>query len=199
MFWKQIKSFARPVAVLAFLPFVAIAWPLSIRWQDATVHDWHWLAAMNLHGGIGAGLTHTVTWGIGLGLLMVGLWWFWWPVSTFIRHGLTLAPEDEPDQLVTWGPFRHCTHPMFFGVLCISYAEGFLMTPWVWVLSVAFTIWLFSWYLPYDEEPKLLHLFGKQWIEYSHRTFHGVLPIGLFNRRYRIPRRHPAVIGGAAS
>lgn len=195
MLWKQVKSFARPVAVLGVIPF-GLTWLLSIPWRSATTQDFGWLAALRAQDGFGTGLTHTVTRAAGWVLLAVGLVFFWWAEATFLRHGLTLAPEDEPDRLVTSGPFRYCTHPMFFGVLCISYAEGFLLTPWVFVFTAVFSLWLFSWYLPYQEEPALRLRFGDEWLYYSSHTFHGVFPVGLVNARYRYQGR-PLPVSGA--
>jgi protein-S-isoprenylcysteine O-methyltransferase Ste14 len=193
MLWKQIKSFMRPVAVLGIIPF-GMAWLLSISWHAATLRSLGWLA-LHVHAGFGAGPTHTITRNAGWVLLAVGLVFFWWAEGTFIWHGLTLAPEDPPNRLVTSGPYRYCTHPMFFGVLCISYAEGFLLTPWVFVFTVVFQMWLFNWYLPYEEEPALRLRFGELWLYYSSRTFRGVLPVGLVNARYRYPRRPLPVSG----
>jgi protein-S-isoprenylcysteine O-methyltransferase Ste14 len=193
--WRQVKSFARPVVVLGVIPF-AITWLVSVSWSHATVGSVDWLWVIRFRAGLGSGMTHTVTRGLGWVLLEVGLVFFWWAEGTFIRHGLTLAPEDKPDRLVTSGPFRYCTHPMFFGVLCVSYAEGFLLSPWVFVFTAVFSLWLFSWYLPYQEEPALRLHFGDEWAHYSSHTFHGVFPIGLVNARYRYHDR-PLPVSGA--
>jgi protein-S-isoprenylcysteine O-methyltransferase Ste14 len=195
MLWKQIRSFARPVVVLGVIPF-AIAWLLSVSWDAASLHTFGWLLVLHLHIGFGAGLTHAITRNAGWVLLATGVIFFCWAEGTFIWQGQTLAPEDKPSRLVTSGPFRYCTHPMFFGVLCISYAEGFLVTPWVFVFTAVFSLWLFNWYLPYEEEPALRLRFGDRWAEYSAHTFHGVLPVGLFNMRYRY-QRQPSRAQGA--
>jgi protein-S-isoprenylcysteine O-methyltransferase Ste14 len=194
MLWKQIQSFARPVVVLGVIPF-GITWLLSISWHAASIQHFGWLAKLDMHAGFGTGLTHTITRNAGWVLLAVGLVFFWWAEGTFIWHGLTLAPEDQPTRLVTSGPYRYCTHPMFFGVLCVSYAEGFLLNAWVFAFTVVFQLWLLAWYLPYEEEPTLRRYFGDRWTEYASTTFHGVLPIGLVNPRYRYPRRPLGVQG----
>jgi protein-S-isoprenylcysteine O-methyltransferase Ste14 len=192
--WRQVKSFARPVVVLGVIPFI-ITWLSGVRWSQATADSVGWLWVIRFRVGVGSGVPQSVTRALGWMLLAVGLLFFWWAVGTFIRRGQTLAPEDKPDRLVTSGPFRYCTHPMFFGVLCVSYAEGFLLTPWVFVFTVVFQVWLLCWYLPYQEEPALRYRFGDDWLYYSSRTFRGVLPIGLVNARYRY-RGRPLPVSG---
>src|SRR4051794_31572419 len=110
--WRQVKSFARPVVVLGVFAF-GITWLVSVAWSKATVHSLAWLRVIRFHAGLGTGATHSVTRAVGWVLLAVGLLFFWWAVGTFIWHSQTLAPEDRPDRLVTSGPFRYCTHPMF--------------------------------------------------------------------------------------
>lgn len=165
--WRQVLSFARPVVVLVVVP-----------------GGLTWLAG-GPGGGVGTGLTWAVSCAAGWVLVVVGQAFFWWAEGTFIAHGQSLAPEDPPRVLVTTGPYRYCTSPMFFGVLGTLYGECLLLSPWLVVFAVVFSVWLFSWYLPYAEEPGLLLRFGGAWVEYSGRTFKGVLPVGLFSARFR--------------
>jgi hypothetical protein len=66
----------------------------------------------------------------------------------------------------------------------------------VFVFTAVFSLWLFSWYLPYQEEPALRLSFGDEWLFYSSHTFHGVFPFGLVNARYRYQDR-PLPVSGA--
>jgi protein-S-isoprenylcysteine O-methyltransferase Ste14 len=173
----QVLSFARPVVVLLVVPAL-IAWLASPGWPGQ----------FRLSLGVGDGGVRVVTAVAGVVLVAVGQVWFWWAEGVFIANGLTLDPEHPPTQLVTWGPFRYCTSPMFTGVLLCLHGECLLVSPWVAVFVPVFLHWLFGWYLP-AEEASLALRFGAQWTEYTARVWRGVIPFGVFSARWRSPRR----------
>jgi protein-S-isoprenylcysteine O-methyltransferase Ste14 len=193
--WRQVKSLARPVAVLIIIPLLIIM-PLSsgstldtTRYGGlvAVVHfgaptGWH------IHFGVGSGTTLLVTRIVGVLVALVGVWWFAWAEGTMIANGLTLAPEDYPPMLITWGPWQYVQNPMMIGIYCLTVAEGFLMSPWIWVLSLVFIAWMHFIYLPLHEAPDLYDLFGQRWVTYA-ATVPKIVPVGLLWRGTR--RRWP--------
>jgi len=104
---------------------------------------------------------------IGILALITGLTLMWHTISLFQKKGKgTLAPWTPTQKLVVEGPYRYVRNPMISGVLCILFAES-------WLLKSAF---IFAWalffftinyiYFIVKEEPDLVRRFGADYEAY---------------------------------
>lgn len=105
---------------------------------------------------------------IGIMLLATGLTLMYQCISLFQKRGKgTLAPWTPTQKLVVEGPYRYVRNPMISGVLCVLFAES-------WLLKSAF---IFAWalffftinfiYFIVKEEPDLVKRFGVDYEKYK--------------------------------
>ena len=107
----------------------------------------------------------------GLALLLAGNAILLVCTVVFHRAGKgTLAPWSPPQQLVTSGPYRHSSNPMYVGVLLIL--AGWAVTAWSLPMLVYMLIAAAAFHLRIvrAEEPWLAAEFGTAWHEYSAAT-----------------------------
>jgi len=108
------------------------------------------------------------TFGVGLGVLIIGVALFVSCLARFARDGKgTLAPWDPPPHLVIRGPYAYVRNPMISGVVLVLVAEGLLVRSlphlaWAGVFAVLNAV-----FIPLLEEPALRTRFGDEYIEYA--------------------------------
>lgn len=168
---EQVWALWRPVVVVCVVPSLVV-WRLGMQWPQVSDGP-GWLSWLP---------TAILAFGAVLGA--VGLWWFCWAEGTFLVHGVSLNPNwrrpldprkrwkyqppaAAPGDLITTGPYRYSTAPMIFGVFCMLWAEGFLLSPWVFVWAAVFTSGMTTWIIV-RERPALRDRFGavaREWQE----------------------------------
>jgi protein-S-isoprenylcysteine O-methyltransferase Ste14 len=82
----------------------------------------------------------------------------------------TLAVIDPPKKLVTGGPYRYSRNPMYSGGLLLLLGEAALFNSWKLVIYAAIMIGIARTFVVLYEEPKLLSLFGDEYVEYKRRV-----------------------------
>lgn len=113
-------------------------------------------------------LLQWTTFGLGLGVLIMGVILFVSCLARFARDGSgTLAPWDPPRHLVVRGPYEYVRNPMISGVVLILVAEGMLLRSiphltWAGAFAVLNAV-----YIPLLEEPALRARFGQEYQEYA--------------------------------
>lgn len=162
---EQIFSLWRPVVVLGVVPALAV---------------WHFGWSF----GLGTGWQVPASRAAGLVLAGLWAWWFWWAEGTFMRRGISLNPNwrrplhprrrwtwkpPTGGTLITSGPYRYSTAPMIFGVFCGLWAEGFLLSPWVFIWAAVFTSGMTTWIMV-RERPELRRRFGQQAADWQDTT-----------------------------
>lgn len=83
---------------------------------------------------------------LGIGLLLAGS-------GRFRQVGTNIKTFDEPDVLVTDGPFRFSRNPMYLGFLLLLLgAAGLMGATSPFFGPLAFFLAAMLWYIPYEEE-----------------------------------------------
>lgn len=97
---------------------------------------------------------------VGLAVLLTCVW-------EFAHYGRgTLAPFDEPRQLVVRGLYRYVRNPMYVGVLVVLIGEAwFLWSGWLLAYAGLFFVIVNVVVIAY-EEPRLLSKFGPEYEAY---------------------------------
>jgi len=85
--------------------------------------------------------------------------------------------EQQPDHVVTTGPFRHVRHPIYLGVMLV-YLGLALATDSLFSLAVLVGIFFFYNYIAGYEEKLLVARFGQGYGDYAMRTGKWVPGIG---------------------
>jgi protein-S-isoprenylcysteine O-methyltransferase Ste14 len=146
----------RHLFAIAVLPFtVAVLVPVWIaRGYGIVPAAGHTPSALALQAG-------------GLGVAVVGLFFFGWSLRRFAGEGQgTLAPWDPPRRLVVHGPYRYVRNPMISGVVLVLSGEAAVL------LSAPHAVWALTFaalnliYIPLLEEPMLAARFGDDYREY---------------------------------
>jgi protein-S-isoprenylcysteine O-methyltransferase Ste14 len=106
--------------------------------------------------------------GVGLILLMFGLFLAGWTMRLFAKKGKgTAAPWNPPKKLVVAGPYGHVRNSMITSVLLMQIAESLLLNSWyIFALFVLFSIGNMV-YFPFFEEKDLEKRFGKDYANYK--------------------------------
>jgi len=104
---------------------------------------------------------------LGLLLLLVGVWLYFWCAGafTFVGKG-TPAPIDAPIFLVRSGPYRWVRNPMYLGVLAIIVGQAILLRS-AELIGYALVVWLIvHLFVVSVEEPSLRRQYGESYEAY---------------------------------
>jgi protein-S-isoprenylcysteine O-methyltransferase Ste14 len=104
-------------------------------------------------------------------LLALGAAGYLWCAWDFAMRGLgTPAPIAEPRRLVVHGLYRYSRNPMYVSVLLAILGQALLLGSAA-VLWYGAAVWafFFVFVLGY-EEPRLRHLFGDEYLDYTRRV-----------------------------
>jgi protein-S-isoprenylcysteine O-methyltransferase Ste14 len=108
---------------------------------------------------------------LGVGVLAVGAVVMLSCVFRFACEGKgTLAVVDPPKKLVRGGLYQYSRNPMYLGGLLILLGEAALFASWKLVICAAILITAARTFVVFYEEPKLLSLFGSDYVEYKRRV-----------------------------
>lgn len=88
----------------------------------------------------------------------------------FRRTGTNIKTFDDPDVLVTGGPFRFSRNPMYLGffLLLAGVALG-LGAASAWVVPAVFWLLADRWYIPFEERA-MRRAFGESFEAYARRV-----------------------------
>lgn len=86
------------------------------------------------------------------------------------------APATRTEPLVVAGPYRLVRHPLYSGVIGLSFGIGFLVDhPWALLGALALWSWFALVVAPFEER-ELIALFGPDYVEYM-QTHYRFLPL----------------------
>eukprot|EP01030_Chromulinospumella_sphaerica_P019292 gene19292-19175_t len=109
------------------------------------------------------------TW-IGWALAALGLALSFSGAGLFRRVGTNIKTFDDPNVLVTGGPFRLTRNPMYLGfVLLLAGVALALGAASPWVVPAAFWLLADRWYIPFEERA-MRRTFGEPYEAYSRRV-----------------------------
>jgi protein-S-isoprenylcysteine O-methyltransferase Ste14 len=108
---------------------------------------------------------------LALVLITIGLLLFIWVIYAHARYGKgTPAPFNPPQKFVAGGAYRLSRNPMYVGALVILVGESLLLhAPWMLVFGASLFI-IFSLYLKFEEEPRLVQRFGASYQAYMKKV-----------------------------
>lgn len=153
------------------------------------------LVLMGLPGYVGAPLAVRL---MGVPLLVAGLALLAWvfryrgPLAVLDSTFLTLQkllrripvaePSGRTEPLVVAGPYRWMRHPLYAGVIALTYGIALLVDrTFAWLGAVGLSLW-FEFVMAPFEERELIALFGPPYKEYMSRT-RRFLPVPRRGRR----------------
>ncbi len=107
---------------------------------------------------------------IGFGLFLFGVVLNLWTDRLFKDGGTTVKPFEDPNTLITSGPFSISRHPMYLGMASILLGVAFILGTVVsFVFPVLFVVAMELLFIPHEEED-LERLFGDRYREYRTRV-----------------------------
>lgn len=108
---------------------------------------------------------------IGLVVLLAGVLWGAWAISTFRRHRAEILPSSTVHPVfVTSGPFRWSRNPMYLGSLVMAVGAALIVGTWLMWL-VPFVLFLLQNFviIPFEER-SMRHTFGEEYDAYCARV-----------------------------
>jgi len=112
-----------------------------------------------------------VSLGLGIPLLLAGLYLMMWAVFTFAESGGTPVPVNPPPRLVTAGPYAYARNPMLGGIFLLIFGVGFLLSSFsVVFLFTPLFIAVNVAEVKAVEEPELEMRLGAQYATYKAAT-----------------------------
>lgn len=117
-------------------------------------------------------------------LYLLSLWLFWWAVKVSARQPLEMAyAEDEPDYLVTCGPYRYIRHP-FYTAHILAWLAGVFASGYAFLFSTAGIMFLLYLREAIREEKRFERsALGALFIRYKARSGRFVPRLSLLVRR----------------
>ncbi|NIS79459.1 MAG: isoprenylcysteine carboxyl methyltransferase [Anaerolineales bacterium] len=104
---------------------------------------------------------------LGLVPILIGILFYAWTVSDFVRKGGgTPAPIDPPQILVVDGLYRFVRNPMYVGVISVLIGELLLFEKMSLIAYTTVVFFAFHLFVVLYEEPRLGKTFGKAYEEY---------------------------------
>ncbi len=104
---------------------------------------------------------------VGYGLLALGVFLSAWSAHLFRRHETNILPYEDPDRMVTSGPFGFTRNPMYLGMLMVITGVAVLYGT---ALSFIFPFVYFCvanwWYIPFEEQ-RMAATFGEDFTVYK--------------------------------
>ncbi len=112
----------------------------------------------------------TLTRGLGLVLVVVGIALAPGCVALFARRRTTIIPHARPHALVTDGPYRVTRNPMYVG-LALIYLGAAALVNTVWpVPFLALPLWVLHTRVIPFEERSMAQVFGSEYAAYAARV-----------------------------
>ena len=130
-----------------------------------------WLIMVAVHQWLPLGVAIPSKWKLfGLPMILAGLAIAVVGARLFKTVGTNIKTFDEPDKLVTTGPFAYSRNPMYLGFAFAALGVSiFLGTVTPIIVGILFCILLDRWYIQF-EETKMLHTFGDDYVAYKKRV-----------------------------
>jgi protein-S-isoprenylcysteine O-methyltransferase Ste14 len=79
-------------------------------------------------------------------------------------------PDDEPDQIVTWGPYRFVRHPFYSGYVLAVLAAVVMCPGWVTLAIGVLAVVVVRWTAVGEERRLLASARGPSYADYRRRT-----------------------------
>jgi protein-S-isoprenylcysteine O-methyltransferase Ste14 len=106
---------------------------------------------------------------LGLPPLLLGVIANLWSSRAFDAARTTVKPFEEPTSLLTHGCFRISRHPMYVGMVLLTFGIAVLLGTLTPLLVVALLAWVLSRFMRFEEE-KMVAAFGDEYQEYRRRV-----------------------------
>lgn len=101
----------------------------------------------------------------GLGLALPA-----WASYTFKQAQTNIMPYNDPDHMVTSGPFRFSRNPMYLGMLLVLFGAFVKIGYWE---NIVFPVIFFAvanwWYIPFEEQ-RMKAAFGANFTSYKQKV-----------------------------
>ncbi len=103
-------------------------------------------------------------------MIFLGIFLPVWGAHLFRRHKTNIMPYNDPDNIVTTGPFGFSRNPMYLGMLLVLLGVAVLYgTALGFIFALAYFC-VANWYhIPYEEE-RMLAAFKDEFIAYKARV-----------------------------
>jgi protein-S-isoprenylcysteine O-methyltransferase Ste14 len=153
---RNTRTWIKTVMFTLLLPgSVTVLIPLSLlRWEGGKTN-------LNF-GGVNA---------LGAIPILVGILFYTWTVSDFVRKGGgTPAPNDPPKSLVVDGLYQRVRNPMYVGVILVLLGEVMVFEKSVLLVYTTLVFIAFHLFIVGYEEPTLLKNFGETYALYCSRV-----------------------------
>ena len=103
----------------------------------------------------------------GIVLVILGIWIMVWADSLFKKSNTEVKPFDKPAVLVTNGPFRVSSHPMYVGFVGLLLGVAMLLGSLIaFIAPVAMFITLTIIFIPFEED-MCQEVFGEAYSDYK--------------------------------
>ncbi len=127
------------------------------------------MIALKIYAPMGVWLTGPLTY-IGVALMVVGGYIPAWGVQTFKKAETNLMPYNDPDSMVTGGPFRFSRNPMYLGMLILLIGVAIILGTKSSLIVPPIFFAIINWYhIPFEESRMAAH-FGDGFEEYKSRV-----------------------------
>ncbi|VAV95272.1 Putative protein-S-isoprenylcysteine methyltransferase [hydrothermal vent metagenome] len=103
-------------------------------------------------------------------LIALGIFLPFWGARLFRQHETNIMPYNDPDNIVTKGPFSFSRNPMYLGMLLVLFGVAIIYAT---SLSFIFPVIYFviaNWYFIPFEEGRMLAAFGDEFTAYKARV-----------------------------
>ncbi|TRD23541.1 methyltransferase family protein [Palleronia caenipelagi] len=107
---------------------------------------------------------------VGQGLILLGLALMVWAAVTMIRARTTVIPHQQPDALVTSGPFRCSRNPIYLGDALVLTGAVLWWGNLLALILVPVFMAVISWRFIRPEESRLREGFGDSFDTWSHQV-----------------------------
>lgn len=108
-----------------------------------------------------------LTLGVGVVLLVAGIWLDLAGDSAFKRRGTPVSPDATPSALVTSGVFRWTRNPMYLGMVVMVAAVAALLGAFAGLVVPAVLVVVLDREFVTGEERRLAEAFGSDYAEYA--------------------------------
>jgi protein-S-isoprenylcysteine O-methyltransferase Ste14 len=107
---------------------------------------------------------------VGLVPMVFGLWVNMWCSAHFKRIGTTVKPFEEPDALVTRGPFKRSRHPMYVGMVAALVGLSVVLGTVTSLIVIPVFVWAVQRRFVIPEEHALERAFGDEYAQYKQQV-----------------------------
>ncbi len=107
---------------------------------------------------------------IGPFLIIIGLVFTIWPEQTLKKNQTTVKTFNNPNELVTTGPFKISRNPIYLGMLLMLLGTSItLSSASTFLFPIIFFMIAKKFYISYEEQ-NLERIFGENYLEYKNQV-----------------------------